>query len=192
MRIVPMPDQSSDVWRNWRRTRIGASDAPIIMGESPFSTLPELIAEKTGASVPQVKTHAQLRGSNLEPWIRARFEDRTGLKFPPVCIESDQYFWMAASLDGWHAGTCTVLEIKAPNIHTHRLALAGYIPSVYRWQIVHQSIVSGSDRIIYLCYSDNQSLKEPERFAKVCYAPSAEEKKALIEREEQFFREYME
>ena len=43
--IVPL-EQGSAAWLEWRGQGIGASDAPIVMGESPFMSAEELLREK--------------------------------------------------------------------------------------------------------------------------------------------------
>ena len=41
-------EQKSEEWLDWRKKGIGSSDAPIIMGVSPWKTPFELWEEKTG------------------------------------------------------------------------------------------------------------------------------------------------
>ncbi|MCJ7483244.1 MAG: YqaJ viral recombinase family protein, partial [Thermodesulfovibrionales bacterium] len=41
-------EQSTEEWLSWRRNGIGASDAPVVMGLSPWQKAGELLLLKTG------------------------------------------------------------------------------------------------------------------------------------------------
>ena len=40
--------QNTEEWRNWRSKKLGASDAPAVMGKSEWTTAYQLWEEKTG------------------------------------------------------------------------------------------------------------------------------------------------
>ena len=157
MHIVELV-QRTPQWHAWRRKGISASHCAVIMGEHPDKTRLELWQELTGAVspadlsvIPQVK-----RGIKFEPLALQAFEERYGQLALPFCAESSEYPFMRASFDG-------VLEDNAPveikNLSdTHHLEVlqareqsAAY--RLYRWQVMHQLIVSGGPRGYLWCWS---------------------------------------
>ena len=66
-------DQRSGEWHQYRAKRIGASDAPIICGLSPWKSAIQLWMEKTG-KITQPDSSGNFaiqRGIRLEPVVRA-------------------------------------------------------------------------------------------------------------------------
>ena len=91
--------QQTPEWLELRRKKIGASDAPCIMGVSPWKTPYELWLEKlTGKE--QSQTWAMKEGIRKEEEARTEFEKQTGIIVFPKVLISDKYDWMMASLDG--------------------------------------------------------------------------------------------
>ena len=66
--------QGSEAWLDWRRGGVGASDAPAIMGVSPWMDVEALWLEKTGRATGRPSSFAMRRGQLLEPEARARPE----------------------------------------------------------------------------------------------------------------------
>ena len=78
-------EQGSPEWLAMRRTKIGASDAPIIMGVSPWTTPLQLWEQKVlGTS--RAKTFFMQEGIDWEPKIREWYSNKTGLKFQPEVV----------------------------------------------------------------------------------------------------------
>jgi putative phage-type endonuclease len=147
-------EQNSYEWLEFRRTKIGASDAPIIMGISPYKTVKQLLEEKISG---QSKTfeHAGIKaGKDLEPYALAIVNDRLQSNLKPLVGQSDTYDWMIASFDGYDVEKNIAVEIKCPNLHDHLLAVRGDIPEKYKPQLQHQMLVSGLKSIIYASYRD--------------------------------------
>ena len=71
--------QNTEEWLEFRRDKIGASDAPIIMGKSPWKTPHQLWEEKIGVRTSSYETAAMRRGKDLESEARKHFEQQTGL-----------------------------------------------------------------------------------------------------------------
>jgi len=155
-KIITGPEsiQGSAEWLEWRRSRVCASDMPIIMGESPFKTMYQLYMEKV-FSLQNPTTPAMQRGKNLEPvaldWINSRIGPPY---FTPVVVESTIYSKMGASLDGLRIvdGITEIIEIKAPGETDHLLALGGTIPPKYRAQLQHSMLVTGCSFIRYISF----------------------------------------
>lgn len=121
-----------------RRSKIGASDAPIIMEMSPFKTPYKLWREKVGLDQSSPLTERMKRGLELEPLARESFEKKVGFKVFPHRIEHKDYKWMIASLDGIDFNGEHFVEIKCPGKIDHDMALNGKIPEKYLPQLQHQ------------------------------------------------------
>ncbi len=147
-------EQGSQEWLDFRKKHIGASDAPIIMGESPWKTPLQLWEEKTGLTQPEPMNPAMARGHELEPVARAAYIDYTGISVRPAVIVSTIHHWMAASLDGISNYMQTVVEIKCPGQKDHDLALNDEVPEKYYAQLQHQMAVAALDKLDYYSYRD--------------------------------------
>ena len=75
--------QNTNEWLEFRRNKIGSSDAPIIMGKSPWKTPHQLWEEKMGIKDSFFESQAMRRGKDLEPEARTAFEEQTGLVMWP-------------------------------------------------------------------------------------------------------------
>lgn len=114
MRIVDL-QQRSEEWLTWRRQGITASDAPVVLGESPWKTPWRLWAEKTGLVTEPVPDNPHVRrGVAEEPKARRAFEERHGTLLLPVCGEHEEHSILRASFDGLDDDGRPV-EIKAPS-----------------------------------------------------------------------------
>lgn len=146
-RIIHVKQNSKD-WVEWRGRGLGASDAPVIMGVSPWSTRFKLWAEKTGIlsrTEPNVfQAQAMKRGHDLEPKARALYEAKVGKKFPATSFEHPTYPYLRASLDGFNADLNMNLEIKCPGQVDHATAIKGCVPEKYMPQLQMQMLVSGA------------------------------------------------
>ncbi len=156
MRIISVSQNGKD-WHAWRGTGLGASDAPVVMGASPWETPFGLWLNKTGLCPRPEPNEYQLaamrRGHELEPHIRIMFEKSAGRKFEPVSAEHDEHAFIRASFDGYNAETNELLEIKAPNKVDHAKAAAGKVPDKYYPQLQAQFLVSGAVKGYYVSWS---------------------------------------
>lgn len=138
-------------WLEIRRTKICASDAPILMGVSPYCTPLQLYHRKiNGREIEQ--TAAMKRGSDMEEEARNAFEQMTGHFVAPEFRISEDYDWMAASFDGINEQG-VVVEIKCPNKKDHELAINGKVPEHYIYQCYHQMVVAKVNEMYYFSYS---------------------------------------
>lgn len=177
-------EQKTNSWHDWRKAGLGASDAPIVMGVSPWKTPYQLWELKTGRAQNDGGNWATNRGNELEPLARAECEVETGLDFPAVLAEHPQLPFMRASLDGWNAETRTVLEIKCPGVADHEKALAGEVPEKYRPQIQHQLFVTGAAEAIYFSYHPEHTTRR----ALVRVKPDVDYIKALLDKMMKFWK----
>jgi putative phage-type endonuclease len=142
--------QNTPEWHRWRMHGIGASDAPVIMGETAFKTPRTLWSIKTGRTQEASAGLAARRGRELERFARRAYERRTGIQVEPLCLVHGEFEWMRASLDGLSFDGSTLLEIKCPLSPRDRAsAQQGRIPSQYYAQLQHQLEVSGAERAHY-------------------------------------------
>jgi putative phage-type endonuclease len=142
-------EQSTEEWLSWRRQGLGASDAPVIMGMSPWQKAPDLLRLKTGQTEERPANDAMQRGKRLEPMARLAYVQHTGVEVEPVCVQSCEHPWMRASLDGLSADGRHVVEIKCPGEKDHRLAASGSVPEKYFPQLQHILAVTGLAEIYY-------------------------------------------
>jgi putative phage-type endonuclease len=152
-------EQSTEAWLSWRREGIGASDAPVIMGLSPWQTEGELLLLKTGQNVERPANDAMQRGKRLEPVARRAYVDQTGIVVEPMCVQSCEHAWMRASLDGLSADGQHVVEIKCPGEKDHCLAAAGTVPEKYYPQLQHILAVTGLAEIFYWSFRFGHSVR---------------------------------
>ena len=143
--------QGTSEWHALRQKSIGASDAAVILGISPWKTRLELWEEKMGFSTPN-QTFKMLRGIEMEDEARLYYERITGeIVFPKVMIHPE-YPWCIASLDGITLNEKRLVEIKCPGRDTIEMAKNGKIPEFYVAQLQHQMMVTNLDNADYFCY----------------------------------------
>lgn len=149
--------QGSPEWHELRRTRIGASDAPIIMGQSPFKTPRQLWEEKLAIS--STKVHPGLfKGKEGEEEARHAFMKATGICVCPAVILHPEYEWLMASLDGITLDGKEGVEIKIPNADDHLTAQRGGVPVKYYAQLQVQMVCTGLDHWNYWSYRDGEGV----------------------------------
>jgi putative phage-type endonuclease len=152
----PEDKQNSKAWLEWRRSGIGASDAPIIMEKSPYKTVLDLWKDKTGVAEEQKMNPAMMRGHLLEDKARKLFEQRAfpGMEFPAKTFDNGLF---RCSMDGWNESEKIGLEIKCPGKEDHDAARCGKVPDKYFYQIQHQYMVTDAKTIFYCSYSEDET-----------------------------------
>lgn len=146
-------EQGSNEWLIWRRQGIGASDAPIIMRQSPYSTPFELWQEKVGLTAGFAGNYATERGQRLEPKARAAYEILYDMDMPPMLVEHKDRPHFRASLDGANEERKILLEIKCIGAATFLDAKENKVIPRHHWiQIQHQLMVTGYKEAHYFAY----------------------------------------
>lgn len=148
--------QRTPEWKEWRKTGIGASEAPVIMEKSPWSTPYRLYIEKTTGQKFFKENGATLRGRELEDQARKSAGEKLKKIFSTKCYQHEKHPWMLASLDGI-SNEGEILEIKCPYNpedpnSDHQLALEGKIPEKYYPQLQHQLEVTGAKKGYYYSF----------------------------------------
>lgn len=139
-------EQGSPQWLALRKTKVTATDAPIVLGVSRWKNKIQLYHEKLSDDQPASPNAAMQRGLDLEPIARDLFNLRRKLNMEPVVMVRD---WLMASLDGWDSSIGCVLEIKCAGSVDHESALKGKVPDHYYPQLQLQMYVSGAQQAYY-------------------------------------------
>lgn len=171
-------EQGSKEWLQWRRSLLTATDASVVLDKSPYCTPYELWQRKLCLIPEQKSNSAMARGSRLEPEARAWFNEKYQLDMEPSVVESLDYNYLGASLDGMSKCSSFILEIKCNGPRNHGLAKEGHIPDYHLYQMFHQLICTRSEKCFYLSYTEDEKIVielclEPE-FEKY-YIPIAKE-----------------
>lgn len=150
--LTPSFQQGSPEWLEWRKGGIGSSDAPAIMGISPWKTAFQLWRETLGLANKPEFNSAMERGLELEPLAREIAEMISDVNFKP-CLRVHKVFpWMRASLDGLSEDGKIAIEIKCTSQKNHELAKNGQIPEYYYPQLQHQICVCDLEGIRYFSF----------------------------------------
>lgn len=159
--------QGSEAWHALRANYFTASEAPAMMGASKQMKRTELLhAKKTGLDRDVswwVQKNLFDKGHEAEALARPILEARIGEDlFPVVGTEGD----LLASLDG-----CTILgdvlfEHKMWNEQLAADVRAGNLDPHYYWQLEQQLLVSGAEKVIFVCSDGTE-----ENFVSMEYAP---------------------
>lgn len=157
MKIIEL-EQGSKEWLSWRRTVITATDASIILGNNPWDTPYTCWQRKLGIIQEKKSNAAMERGKELEPIARAQFVELYGLKMMPVVVESTEFDFLGASLDGICSNGKFLLEIKCGGAKLHNMASQGIIPQYYIDQMQHQLLVTGAEKAFYYSYNGTEGI----------------------------------
>lgn len=145
--------QGSDEWARHRATALNASDAPAMMGVSKYRSRAELIRERATGIVPDVDPATQRlfdRGHAAEAAARQYAENHIGEELYPVTLTRDvDGLPLSASLDGQTMDGSTIWEHKLWSASLAAHVLAGELEPHYYWQLEHQLLVSGAERVIF-------------------------------------------
>lgn len=105
-------EQGSREWLEFRLTRIGASEIPIILGLSDKCTPLTLWKRKLGFVPDQGQHFGMVLGHRMEKTMRAHINKELDRDYQPVVVQHTLYDWAIASLDGYDEETNTCLEVK--------------------------------------------------------------------------------
>jgi len=143
-----VPEMSHDDWLIWRNCGLGGSDAPAIMGVSPWATPYQKWEEKVFGKKPEDNASKKF-GRDTEKASRMEYEDLVGLKMDPCNVENAEHPWLRASLDGIDPKNETIVEIKKSNREDHATACRGKVPDKYFPQCQHILLVTGKSTMDY-------------------------------------------
>lgn len=150
--------QGTEEWLRFRKGKLTASKAGIILGLSPYMTPFELFEEELGIREPNSISPHMKEGLNIEDEAREWFYKQTGINvIPHVAIYPKNTFFIA-SLDGISNCKTVILEIKKNNKEYHEMVRRGKIVPFHFAQLQHQLFVTDLDSCNYLSYRAGDEL----------------------------------
>ncbi len=159
--------QGTEAWHALRANYFTASEAPAMMGASKQMKRTELLsAKKTGLDRDiswWVQKYLFDKGHEAEALARPILEARIGEDlFPVVGTDGD----LLASLDGCTMLGETLFEHKMWNEQLAADVLAGHLDPHYYWQLEQQLLVSGAEKVIFVCSDGTE-----DNFVSMEYTP---------------------
>jgi putative phage-type endonuclease len=173
--------QGSAEWLTLRAQYRTASEAPAMMGVSKYQSRTDLLKAKKTGITPDVTTSQQFifdKGHATEAMARPLTEALIGEELYPIVATEGN---LLASMDGATMLGETLFEHKLWNESVVAQVKAGDLAPHYYWQLEQQLLVSGAERVIFVC-SDGT----PENFVHMEYRPVAGRAAQLIEGWKQF------
>jgi len=173
--------QGSAEWLALRAKFRTASEAPAMMGASKYQSRTDLlIAKKTGITTDVTPSQQFIfdKGHATEALARPLTEALIGEELYPIVATEGN---LLASMDGATMLGETLFEHKLWNESVVAQMKAGDLAPHYYWQLEQQLLVSGAERVIFVC-SDGT----PENFVHMEYRPVAGRAAQLIEGWKQF------
>ena len=149
--------QGSPEWLAARTKYFTASEANAMTGESKYQSRSALLKQKATGIAEEVDAATKARFDNghaTEAACRQLAEEVIGAELYPVVAIDDSEKFLASS-DGVASkdGAITWLPIgwehKALNASLAELVKAGIVPDSHKWQLVHQCMVFGFEKILF-------------------------------------------
>lgn len=150
--------QGSPEWLAFRAQHFGASDAPAMMGVSPYKTRQQLLREKATGITPDVSPEQQAimdSGHRFEALARPLAEEVIGEELYPVTCSEGR---LSASMDGFtllgdvnweHKRLNKRLRAAFDEIEASATPGGRCLPEDYRVQLEHQQAVGGTTRTLF-------------------------------------------
>lgn len=179
--IIHNVAQGSPEWHALRATHFTASEAPAMMGTSKYQSRTDLLTLKKTGITPEVTPQQQRnfdRGHDTEALARPLVEEMIGEELYPVVGTEGN---LLASMDGATMLGETLFEHKLWNDALVAQVKAGDLAPHYYWQLEQQLLVSGAERVIFVC-SDGTA----ENFVYMEYRPVDGRAELLIDGWKQF------
>ena len=158
MQIVNAPQGSAE-WHAHRAQSLNASDAPAMMGCSPYKSRGELVRQMATGVTAEVDPATQRRfddGHRYEALARPLAEGIIGEELYPVVgyIELTGGKRLSASFDGLTLAGDIAFEHKSLNDDLRQIMQPGCtgadLPPLYRVQMEQQLAVSGAERVLFM------------------------------------------
>ncbi|MDO9344866.1 MAG: YqaJ viral recombinase family protein [Pseudomonas sp.] len=167
--------QGTPEWLALRASHFTASEAPAMMGASKFQTRNDLLAMKKTGIVPDVTPQQQAafdRGHATEEMARPLAEEDIGEELYPIVGTSGN---LLASMDGATMLGDVLFEHKLWNEKVATQIRAGELDPHYYWQLEQQLLVSGAERVLFVCSDGTR-----DKYVSMYYSPVPGRREALI------------
>lgn len=168
--------QGSDQWHALRASTRNASEAPAMMGVSPYKSRSALIREKATGITEEVTPEMQKRfdrGHETEAKARAIVEELFGEELFPMVATDDEGYLLASS-DGATMLRDWGFEHKLWNAELAAQIAACEVPESHRWQLDQQIEVIGFEKILFVVSDGTKDnfvhcwyISTPERAARL-------------------------
>lgn len=180
--------QGCDAWHAYRADHFNASDAPAMMGMSPYKTRTELLHERFTGVTPDIDAATQARfddGHRFEALARALAEEIVGDELYPVTGSLDR---LSASFDGLTMDESTAFEHKSINDMIRSATCAADLPPHLRIQMEQQLLVASAERVLFMAskWDDEGKLIEEKHF---WYAPDLDLRAQIVAGWDQFHKD---
>lgn len=186
--------QGTQEWHEHRAAHLNASDAPAMLGVSPYKSRAELLRECATGITPDIDDATQRRfnaGHRAEALARPLAEAIVKEELYP-CVGVLENSALSASFDGLTMTGDVAFEHKLLSSRLREVMHEGMdgaeLPEDYRVQMEQQCKVSGAQRVLFMAseWSDSGELIE-ERHC--WYKPDAELRARIAAGWEQFIRD---
>lgn len=162
MKQITKPTHGSLEWLQVRhrdengKVRFGASEAPILMGCSPYKTLADLALEKWAEPQVRESSEAMMRGTMLEPALL----EFAGMMLDIPWVTPEEMFVngrMIATLDAIGLDESLIVEAKTTTAYSSDDEL----PEDYYWQAVAQLACTNADEVRFVVLDRRMRLTTP-------------------------------
>lgn len=142
--------QGSESWHEYRKAHFNASDAPAMMGLSPYKTRTQLLNEMKSGIAPEIDSATQQRfddGHRYEALARPLAEEIIGQDLYPVTGSEGK---LSASFDGLTMDESICFEHKTLNDEIRAAASAADLGAHLRAQMEQQLMISGAEKCLFM------------------------------------------
>jgi putative phage-type endonuclease len=142
--------QGSDAWHSYRAQHNNASDAPAMLGVSPYKSRSDLLQERATGITQEISRTTQALfddGHRFEALARPLAEEIVGEDLYPV---TGSLGTLSASFDGLTMAEDIAWEHKTLNDEIRAATTAQDLGIHYRVQMEQQLLVSGAEKCLFL------------------------------------------
>lgn len=170
--------QGTDAWHAVRAKYFTASEAPVMMATSSKIRRDDLLKMRAIGTEREISDWVQTnlfdKGHQQEAAARAIVESMIGDElYPATAIDDTGH--MLASFDGMTMMEDTLFEHKMWNAALAEAVRQKELPPEYYWQLEQQLLVSGAQRVIFVCSDGTE-----DNFVWMEYTPVAGRAESLI------------
>lgn len=157
-------EQGTPEWHAARIGRVTGSKADVVMSEGKRKGEPSVqranycyeLAEQRVTGEPAAQgfvSDAMRWGTEHEPFARIAYEGMFNIDVEQTGFIRCDEAMVGCSLDGHVGAMSGIVEIKCPSLRVHIDYLkGGVLPSAYRWQVVHNLLVTGAAWCDFVSY----------------------------------------
>jgi len=150
-------------WLEARAKWHTASEAPSMMGASPYRSRTALLIEKSTGQREVSKATQRIfdQGHESEERMRPAVESILGFTLTPETVTVDEgLLTLSATLDGYNKDASVVWEHKQANKDKQSFMFStGQIPKQDFWQCVQQMYITGAKTLVYTCGNASEDLE---------------------------------